>query len=61
MRPRPVAVKGRYISGEPCARCGYLDINVRHEQDPEHAPEGFDYFRPFLKELHEFVPLLVKP
>jgi hypothetical protein len=27
-----------------CARCGYARINVRHETDREHAPEGLDYY-----------------
>lgn len=27
-----------------CARCGYARINVRHETDREHSPEGLAYF-----------------
>jgi hypothetical protein len=27
-----------------CAACGYYRINVIHETDREHAPEGLDYY-----------------
>jgi hypothetical protein len=42
--------------GEKCARCGLARINVVHERDPEHAPEGIAYYREFWDQLHEFVP-----
>lgn len=29
---------------EKCARCGYARINVIHETDREHAPEGLAYY-----------------
>lgn len=43
-----------YESGPDCRVCGYKAINVLHEQDPRNAPEGFDYYKPFLHDLHEF-------
>jgi hypothetical protein len=58
---RPMTVNGKYISGPDCAICGYKAVNVRHEQDPNNAPEGIEYYRPFLNELHEFVPVGEKP
>lgn len=39
-----------------CCKCGYARINVRHETDPETAPEGPAYYADMLAELHEFVP-----
>jgi hypothetical protein len=41
----------------PCRVCGFKAINVRHETDPDNAPEGADYFRAMRDELHEYVPL----
>jgi hypothetical protein len=29
---------------EECGRCGYARLNVRHETDREHAPEGLEYY-----------------
>lgn len=39
---------------ERCGRCGYARINVVHETDREHAPEGLSYYSdiPFC----EFLP-----
>lgn len=59
MSRRPIRrspLRKGYVSGPDCAVCGYKANNVRHEADPEHAPEGIEYFRSFLDELHEFVP-----
>jgi hypothetical protein len=41
---------------ELCADCGLLRINVRHEPDPENAPEGMDYYRAMRDKMHAFVP-----
>jgi hypothetical protein len=41
---------------EKCRSCGYLRINVRHEPDPETAPEGKAYYQAMADLLHEFVP-----
>lgn len=43
-----------------CARCGYARINVRHERDPENAPEGAAYYADMLAELHDFEPVAAK-
>ncbi|HSW43512.1 MAG TPA: hypothetical protein VLM76_13475 [Patescibacteria group bacterium] len=39
-----------------CARCGHARVNVIHETDREHAPEGLDYYAdvPFC----EFTPAI---
>jgi hypothetical protein len=36
--------------------CGFLRINVRHEPDPNNAPEDKAYFDAMRDLLHEFVP-----
>jgi hypothetical protein len=41
---------------ELCAKCGLLRINVRHERDPEHAPEGRAYYDDMRDVMHEFEP-----
>lgn len=43
-------------SREKCSVCGYLSVNVRHEGDPENAPEGPDYYRENVPNRHPFVP-----
>lgn len=47
-------VKAWQWSHEKCRTCGMLRVNVIHEQHPETAPEGPDYYEPFLDQLHEF-------
>lgn len=55
IRPvRATTIRLGYYPGPDCEICGYKANNVRHERDPEHAPEGLDYFRPMLHELHDF-------
>lgn len=54
-RRRERAARG-LSNSEKCARCGFARINVVHEQDPEHTPEGMDYYRDFLDQLHPFEP-----
>lgn len=39
---------------ERCGVCGFARINVRHEEDPEHSPEGPEYYAGM--ELCAFVP-----
>ncbi len=34
----------RFREMELCGRCGYARINVVHETDREHAPEGLAYY-----------------
>lgn len=43
--------------GEKCARCGYTRGNVRHEIEPETAPEGPDYYRRNVPDRHIFEPI----
>ncbi len=54
----PISARIRALPAdrEKCRRCGYLRINVRHEPDPDNAPEGRAYFDAMRDELHEFVP-----
>lgn len=54
---RPSSSRNRWTGDrEKCRRCGYLRVNVVHEQDPEHAPEGPDYYAAIREQMHEFVP-----
>jgi len=46
----------RTMTREKCRVCGYLPQNVRHELDPDNAPEGKAYYDAMRDELHEFVP-----
>ena len=57
MKARSIYRSRRYEAGPDCRVCGYKRVNVRHEQDPDNAPEGRDYFAPMKAagELHEFV------
>ena len=41
---------------EKCRVCGLLRINVRHEPDPDNAPEGRDYFDAMRNLMHPFAP-----
>lgn len=53
---REVRIRRWSSSREKCRQCGFLRINVRHEPDPENAPEGPDYYTAMGDVLHEFVP-----
>jgi len=41
---------------EKCRTCGFLRINVRHEPDPDNAPEGKAYYDAMRELMHSFVP-----
>ena len=56
-RNRAARAEWLRVLEEPCARCGYARINVRHETDPATSPEGPAYYADMLDELHEFEPL----
>lgn len=54
---RSVRVREWSQDETPCRVCGYLRINVRHEPDPDNAPEGKDWFDAIRDQLHAFVPI----
>lgn len=54
--PRSSGRNSHPFDREKCRVCGYLRVNVRHESDPDNAPEGRDYYDAMRSELHEFVP-----
>ncbi len=57
LRPAATARRRAFIHDrEKCRACGYLRVNVRHEPDPDNAPEGKAYFDAMRDELHAFVP-----
>lgn len=42
------------MNSAKCAQCGYARLNVRHEIDPDTAPEGPDYYRLYVQDRHPF-------
>lgn len=47
-----------WSGGLNCAVCGLKEINVVHEQDPEHSPEGPEYHAEFAH--HQFTPVMLE-
>ena len=51
---RAARVRDWSSDSELCVKCGYRRINVRHEPDPDNAPEGGDYYAALRPQMHPF-------
>lgn len=53
---RIVRVRSEANDTELCRVCGLRRINIRHEPDPDNAPEGREYYDAIRGQLHPFIP-----